>query len=435
MATYQETVDFLFSNLPMFQRVGAAAYKKDLANITSLCEMMGNPHTKFLSIHVAGTNGKGSTTHIIAAYLQAMGLQVGVFTSPHYKDFRERIKINGVLIEETEVVQFVERYRQTFDEIKPSFFEMGTAMAFWCFAKQKVDIAIIETGMGGRLDSTNIITPILSVITNISYDHTQFLGETLPLIAGEKAGIIKAGVPVVIGERQEETTEVFVNKASDMTSEIYFAQDIVSVIRKAGDFNKTIFDIYVNGERWLEDAALGLFGNYQEKNLVTALGALVKLSEISKSLIFGQSLSKQTLIYALANVRQLTGMMGRWEVLGEHPLVLADSAHNEAGIAKMFEQVKAIPHERLHIVYGMVNDKDIRKALTKFPPDAMYYFCKPDIPRGLDVGILLSHAHEMGYLGGGYDSVAQALEAAKAKALKNDLVLVAGSIFVVAEVL
>jgi dihydrofolate synthase / folylpolyglutamate synthase len=469
MLSYQQAIEYLFNNLPMFQRIGAAAYKKDLTNITALCSKLENPQDKFHSIHIAGTNGKGSTTHLLAAYYQSVGMKVGVFTSPHYKDFRERMKINGEYIPEQDVLDFVVQYKDAFDEIQPSFFEMTTAMAFWYFAKEKVDLAIIETGLGGRLDSTNIIKPILSVITNISYDHMQFLGETLPEIAGEKAGIIKQNTPVIIGETQDETTAIFVAKAKEMNAEIVFAEDFIKAELVASDFEQSVYDVFKNGHSWLPKLEVGLYGNYQQKNIVTALTAIDfsscklepftpasckfagtdnvharlqlvrKISPLSVQVCnlhtamrkFGNS----ELYQGFKHIKSLTKIMGRWEVLGKKPLILAESAHNEAGIKNMFEQIKSIPYQKLHIVYGMVNDKDIQKALSKFPNNAKYYFCKPDIPRGLEVDVLLENANEMGYDGTGHISVKSALGAAKNVANEDDLILIGGSIFVVAEVI
>ncbi|MEN0051988.1 MAG: folylpolyglutamate synthase/dihydrofolate synthase family protein, partial [Bacteroidota bacterium] len=408
--TYQQTLNYLFQQLPMFQRVGAAAFKKDLTNIKALCELLSNPQELFPSIHLAGTNGKGSTAHILASVLQAHGLKVGVHTSPHYRDFRERIKINGELASEQFVINFVEQYRGSWQDIQPSFFELAVAMAFQYFAEQKVDIAIIETGLGGELDSTNIIMPILSVITNISYDHQQFLGDTLPEIASAKAGIIKRNVPIVIGEKQEEIIHVFEEKASVENAPIQYASDHIDAQFSSNDLHYSTFDIYKNGKLLYEKLEVNLIGNYQRWNLQTALQALEFLPS---SLV---QLKEVELRVGLKNLKKSTHFIGRWQVLSEMPLTLADSAHNEAGIQSAMQYLQSFSFEQLHIVLGFANDKDLGKVLPLFPQNAIYYFAKADVPRGLDAQILEEKAKEFNLKGIVCTSVQEALERAEKEA-------------------
>jgi dihydrofolate synthase / folylpolyglutamate synthase len=427
--TYEQTLDYLYSKLPMFHRIGPAAFKKDLSNTIALCEALDHPEKKFKSIHIAGTNGKGSVSHMTASILQEAGYKTGLYTSPHLVDFRERIRINGEMISKERVARFVEKHKSLIEKIQPSFFEVTVAMAFDYFAESKVDIAVIETGLGGRLDSTNIIKPVLSVITNISYDHQNMLGDTLPQIAGEKAGIIKAGVPVVIGKKQSETELIFLQKVRETGSEIYFAEDhfkpgtptlkngLLLLEYNNIDSNKSI------------SVTSPLPGLYQVENIATVLesAALLKKS--------GLTISEPHIIQGITNVKSNTGLRGRWEILNEKPLAICDVAHNEAGLKAVFEQVNSIPHEKLHIVYGMVKDKDIFKALSRLPKNAVYYFCRPDIPRGLDENELSIQAMQSGLNGTSYPSVIQAYHEALTSAHKNDIVLVVGSIFIVAEVL
>lgn len=405
--TYHETLSYLLEQLPMFQRVGAAAYRSDLTNIIQLCDLLGNPERDLKCIHVAGTNGKGSVTHIIASIFQEQGYKVGVFVSPHYKDYRERIKINGKFVSKKFVTAFVEQHQKQFKKIDASFFEITTAMAFEYFKEKKVDFAVIETGMGGRLDSTNIITPLLSVITNISYDHLQFLGNTLEKIAGEKAGIIKKNIPVVIGETQKETKPVFVVKAKEMKSEIFFA------------------DKKITSRKFKTD----LKGIYQHKNIPTALMAI---DALKKS---GVKVSDSAITKGLKHVAKNTSFIGRWMVVGEKPLIVFDSAHNEGGIRELKYEIENTKYETLHFVFGTVADKDISKVLSLLPKQAKYYFCKADIPRGLNAHELKQQANNFKLKGDVYSSVKQAFKTAKRNASKKDLVLVAGSVFVVAEVL
>ena len=424
---YSETLQWLYTQLPMYQRVGAAAMKKDLTNIRKLCAALGDPHRSVPVIHIAGTNGKGSTAHMLSAVLQAAGHQVGLYTSPHYRDFRERIKRNGELVPEEWVVTFVEKHRDVFTGIQPSFFEITVAMAFQYFAEADIDIAVIETGLGGRLDSTNIVTPELSIITNISYDHMQFLGDTLPQIAGEKAGIIKPGVPVVIGETHAESRPVFLAKAEQEAAPISFADRHVTATLQEADFRRSVFRVMRDEEVWFDRLVVDVYGEYQRLNLQTVLHSLQQLS--------GRwGITDSDIETGLGDLRRRTRFLGRWQHLGESPLILSDSAHNEAGLQQVVAQLRRIPHRRLHLVFGMVNDKDTGKVLSFLPAEATYYFARPDVPRGLDAGELQQRAAAAGRKGEVYPSVGAALAAAKAAAAADDLIFVGGSIFVVAEV-
>lgn len=405
--TYREAVHYLLQQLPMFQRVGAAAYRSDLTNIRQLCAMLGNPQQELKCIHVAGTNGKGSVSHIISSVLQEQGYRVGLFISPHYKDYRERIKINGQYISRSFVTRFVQNNIDNFRPVNASFFEITTAMAFAYFKEKKVDFAVIETGMGGRLDSTNIITPLLSVITNISFDHQQFLGNTLPAIAGEKAGIIKSSVPVVIGEMQKETAPVFETHAKAKNAAIYFAD-------KQKEYPHYTTDLQ---------------GGYQQKNIRTSLCAISVLQEN------GVQISTKAIKKGLKNVYANTRFMGRWMIMQRKPLVIFDSAHNEGGLRLLLKELQNIRYKKLHFVYGTVNDKDIATNLKLLPKEAEYYFCKADMPRGLDAKLLQQQAGHAGLAGNSYKSVKSAYRTALKNARATDVVLVAGSVFVVAEVL
>jgi dihydrofolate synthase / folylpolyglutamate synthase len=427
---YQETLDFLYQQLPMFQEIGHKAYKKDLTNIIAFCKYLDNPQQHFKTIHIAGTNGKGSTTHMLGAIFQAQGLKVGLYTSPHYKDFRERIKINGEYISEEAVVNFVAENKDFIHDLQPSYFEMTVALAFQYFKEEKVDIAMIETGMGGRLDSTNIITPLLSVITNISLDHTKILGETIPLIAVEKAGIIKEAIPVVIGESQPETTAVFIEKATATNSPITFADQQLSAQIVETQFHQTVFNVY-NAKQQLvfERLELGLFGNYQSKNLITVLSAIQTINDA-----YGFNITKDQILTGLKHIKNLTKIMGRWEVIHDSPLVLADSAHNPSGIKYAMEQIFSLKFSQLHIVMGVVNDKDLTNMLSLFPNSAKYYFSKPNIPRGLNAIDLQAQAKSFDLHGQIYASIPMALEAALSMAQSDDLVFVGGSTFTVAEI-
>jgi len=427
MKTYQETLDYLYSQLPMFQRIGAAAFKKDLTNIRRLCDALGNPHQQFKSIHIAGTNGKGSTAHMLSAIFQSAGYRVGLYTSPHYRDFRERIKLNGELLPEQWVVDFVAEHQPLLEEIKPSYFEITVAMAFRYFAEQKVDIAVIEVGLGGRLDSTNIITPELSVITNISFDHMQFLGDTLELIAGEKAGIIKPGVPVVIGETQPETKPVFLAKAKSEGSPISFADQHLDATVVESDYTGSAYLVSRDGEPYLIHLQTELYGDYQRYNLQTVLQTVDHLAS-------EWGITEEHIRHGLGNLRTLSRFVGRWQLLGRDPVILCDSAHNEAGLRFVVDQLARIPHEQLHLVLGVVNDKDLSKVFPHLPRQARYYFARPDVPRGLEAQELADRARTAGIEGTVHESVTDALASAKKRAGKNDLIFVGGSIFVVAEI-
>ncbi|HLC83554.1 MAG TPA: folylpolyglutamate synthase/dihydrofolate synthase family protein [Bacteroidia bacterium] len=437
---YQQTLDYLFSQLPMYQRIGVAAYKADLNNTIAICKLLGNPENKFKSIHVAGTNGKGSTSHLLASVLQSAGLKIGLYTSPHLKDFRERIKIKarlndkvgqGELISEKYVIDFVEKYRADFEKIQPSFFEMTVGLAFDYFANEKVDIAVIEVGLGGRLDSTNVITPEVSVITNISIDHTALLGNSVEKIAKEKAGIIKTGIPVVIGETQIDSKYVFIKTAKEKNTSIVFADEIykaknVQHIKKDQLFLE--LDIEKNGSILYENLESELLGMYQQKNISTVLCVIDKLNEK------GFQLSEEIIRSGIKNTISQTGLLGRWQILSEQPLVIADTAHNEAGIKEVLNQIKHTPHQKLHFVLGMVSDKDISKILLMLPKSAKYYFCKANIPRALPAFELSLEAKKAGLKGEVYACVKDALIAAKQSATEEDMVFVGGSTFTVAEV-
>ncbi len=425
---YKETLDFLYSQLPMYQREGKAAYKADLKNTIALCNLLGNPQKNFKSIHIAGTNGKGSVAHLIASILQTAGYKTGLYTSPHLKDFRERIKINGQMIPEEQVVQFVKKHKNNFKKIKPSFFEMTVGLAFKYFSDEKVDIAIIETGMGGRLDSTNIITPILSIITNIGLDHTQFLGETLADIAKEKAEIIKKGVPVIIGETQIGLDDIFTRKAKKEKAYISFADQIFeSKLLNKVQIGLAEYDIWKNNEMFIEKLSCPLLGEYQSKNIVTAIHAINLLQEYL-------SIGAKTIEEGIEDVISNTGLKGRWQVLSTNPLTICDTGHNKDGITHVVQQIKQIRFGKLHFVLGMVNDKKIDEILALLPHEATYYFCKADIPRGLDETILEEKAHKCGLNGKSYSSVREAYNVAINNAASLDLVFVGGSTFVVAEI-
>lgn len=405
--TYEETLDYLFSQLPMFQRVGGAAYKADLSTTYNLLEAIGNPQQKPIRyIHVAGTNGKGSVSHLIAAALQSNGYKTGLFTSPHLKDFRERIKINGIPVSKEAVIEFVAKNKSVFAELKPSFFEMTTALAFEVFSAEKVDFAVLETGMGGRLDSTNVITPIISVITNIGLDHMQFLGDTIEAIAGEKAGIIKPGVPVVTGKMREEALNVIAEKALQSDSPLYKA------------------------EKTPPHVTTDLAGDWQSENLCTANTAMDVLHQN------GIQLQKELTLSGFQNTVQLTGLMGRWQTIGQLPLSICDVGHNADGLRVVVKQLGKYKYNQLHFVLGMVGDKDTSTSLSLLPKNAIYYFCSAKIPRAKPATDLALEAARYGLKGEVYDSVIAAYHAARAKAHpENDLVFTGGSVFTVAEVL
>lgn len=426
--TYAEAVDYLFTRLPMFTRIGSAAYKADLNNITVLSSRLGDPHKKFKSIHVGGTNGKGSVSHMLAAILQTSGYKTGLFTSPHLYDFRERMRINGEMISESDVIAFVERIQPIVEEIHPSFFEITVAMAFEHFAKNEVDIAVIEVGLGGRLDSTNIIQPELSVITNIGWDHMNILGNTLQEIATEKAGIIKKDVPVIFGERQPETDLVFIEAAKKAGTELHFADEEYQPQSMEWTDDKLCIDILHVHEKRIISFSLDLRGIYQAKNLCTSLAALDQLT------LQGYHFPAHDVHVALSTVRERTGLQGRWDIIGKKPTVVLDVAHNQSGIGQLLEQLKHVPHKRLHLVIGMVKDKDISQVLNLFPKDALYYFTNAHIPRALPASELKRMAASMALLGDTYYQVNDALCEAKKYANADDLIVVCGSVFTVAEV-
>jgi len=429
MRNYQDTLSYLFTQLPVFQRDGASAYKPTIANTIALCEVLGNPQEKFKSIHVAGTNGKGSSSHQLAAIFQAAGYKTGLYTSPHLKDFRERIRVNGECIPEQNVIDFAATHEALFEKIKPSFFEMTVAMAFEYFANQQVDMAIIEVGMGGRLDSTNIIQPELCLITNISFDHQAYLGHTLEAIAGEKAGIIKKEVPVVIASTQTATQAVFKDKAATQNAPIYFADQLYHLQRTA-DSNQQLLGIeFTDANGTLQKFQSDLTGIYQLKNITGVLCAIDLLKEKFPKI------NNEIIASALSKVKSLTGLKGRWEVLSENPLCIADTGHNEDGIQQILTQLTYCNYENIHWVMGMVNDKDFNAVLALLPKNATYYFCKPNIPRGLDQLILQQAAAQFNLIGECYASVQEAFNVAKKTAKNNDLVLVAGSTFIVAEII
>jgi dihydrofolate synthase/folylpolyglutamate synthase len=403
--TYQETLDYLFSQLPMYQRIGDAAYKVDLENTIQLCNLLNNPQENFKSIHVAGTNGKGSTSHMLASIMQESGYKVGLYTSPHLKDFRERIKIDGEMIDEDEVIHFVETHKSSFELINLSFFEWTVGLAFHYFAENKVDIAIIETGLGGRLDSTNIVFPEVSVITNIGLDHTQFLGDTLSKIAAEKAGIIKHNIPVVIGETQDEVEQVFIDKANDVVTSISFADKNISTSYQTD-----------------------LKGLYQKKNVKTVLSTINALQDK------GWKIADSSIAKGLLNTVKNTGLLGRWQTISNSPLTICDTGHNEAGIKEIVTQLSKTEYKQLHFVFGAVNDKSINNILDLLPKTAIYYLCQANIPRALGIDELEFVFKEKELIYVKCDSIKSALDTARKEADANDLIFVGGSTFVVAEV-
>lgn len=407
MLNYSQIVEWMFRQLPMYQKVGAAAFKKDLTNILHFSRELGDPYKNFKSIHVAGTNGKGSVSHMFASILQEAGYKVGLHTSPHLKDYRERIKINGREVSEGFVVDFITDNMKFLEANNLSFFEMSVGMAFDYFSKENVDIAIIEVGLGGRLDSTNIITPLLSVITNIGLDHTQFLGETLQEIAAEKAGIIKPGVPVVIGENQEDTRNVFLNIAAEKEADIIFAEDI-----DIGDFKSD------------------MTGHYQVNNIRTAVASIKIFAERTSFKISDSNIGE-----GLKKVKNNTGLRGRWEIIRENPKVICDTAHNAEGLRYTMAQLEKEVREKLHIVIGVVNDKDLSRVLPLFPVEAHYYFCKPNVPRGMEATFLQEKAGKFNLAGEAYSSVTEGYTAALKMAEARDIIYVGGSTFTVAEII
>lgn len=426
--TYQETLNFLYSKLPMFSKVGISAYKKDITNTILLCDSIENPQTKFKSIHVAGTNGKGSTSHMLAAIMQNAGYKTGLYTSPHLKDFRERIKVDGMMCDENFVVEFVQKIKPQIENIQPSFFEVTVAMAFEYFAQQKVEIAIIETGLGGRLDSTNIIEPIISVITNIGYDHMDILGNTLPEIAFEKAGIIKKNTPVVVGETLPETKQVFINKAIEENATLSFAEANYTLIKATVNHQQQKIIFKRNDENKVRTIEMDLLGNYQTKNLFTVLETCKQLNKIDFNL------SDEMIASALLQTKKTTGLLARWQILQENPIVILDVAHNKDGVVEILQQLKQTIYRNLHCVFGMVKDKDHNAVLQLLPKTATYYFTQAHIERALHNELLKEKAIKYDLKGESFSDVNEAIETAKKNAQDDDLILVFGSVFLIGEV-
>ncbi len=421
---YNETIQYLYDRLPVFHQIGAAAYKPGLDKSYRMMKRLGNPQSKYKTIHVAGTNGKGSVSHFLAAILQSAGYKTGLYTSPHLVDFGERIRVNGTKVNPEFVVRFVENNKRYFDEVEPSFFEATMAMAFDYYAAENVDVAVIEVGLGGRLDSTNIIQPELSVITNISFDHTQFLGDSLEKIAFEKAGIIKKQTPVVVGESLAETKPVFIQKAEAQNAPVFFAEELQPVR----------FLRYENGKMLVKTAdfevlEIGLNGMYQLKNVATVLESVVQLQKL------GFNLDEKNIRKGLSEVVVLTDLKGRWQTVSENPKIVLDSGHNKAGFEYIAEQLKHLEYNRLHIVFGMVNDKDITGVLALLPQDAEYYFTAANTLRALSPDELKNRAKNFGLKGESYKSIAEAVRSAVARSERNDLIYVGGSNFVVGEAL
>jgi dihydrofolate synthase/folylpolyglutamate synthase len=428
--TYNQTLEFLFSQLPAYHRIGKAAYRSDLRNTLLLDNYFKNPHRKYLTVHVAGTNGKGSVSHMIASVLQESGYKTGLYTSPHLKDFRERIKVNGDMIAENDVIAFVAKHKNIIESVKPSFFEMTAAMALNYFAECNIDVAVIEVGLGGRLDSTNIINPVLSVITNIGHDHMDLLGDTLEKIAAEKAGIIKKKIPVVISETQPEIENVFIRKAKESDSEIFFADKCYSCCLEKndnlyGERGYMITELAVN--RQIKGKS-SLVGDYQEKNIPAVFTAFSVLKDMFK-------VSEEAVIDGIRKAIINTGLYGRWQILSCNPLTICDTGHNKEGLEYVLEQIKSIPKSTLHIVLGFVNDKDLGSVLPLFPTDALYYFTKASVPRALNEEDLKSEAAKYGLNGLSFTNVATALDCARNNAKRSDLIFIGGSTFVVAEVI
>jgi len=427
---YQQTLDYLYSRLPMFQRIGAAAYKANLDNTIAIDKIIHHPHKKFKAIHIAGTNGKGSTSHYLASIFQEAGYKTGLYTSPHLIDFRERIKINGEMISKEYIVDFVSKFKDDFEKIEPSFFEWTVGLAFNYFADESVDVAIIETGLGGRLDSTNIITPELSIITNISYDHKQFLGNALPLIATEKAGIIKANIPVVIGEAISETKTVFTEKSSLENAHIYFADENYQVNKKESITQKLTIDILKNKNIIYENITSELTGNYQLKNIATVCQAFDILKENF------EKLNEEAFKNGLANVIKNTTLLGRWQTVNNMPLTICDTGHNQAGMEFVLHQLKTYGFKNVHFVLGFVNDKEVAEIFNMLPKNSTYYFCEPSIPRAFKIDTLKNIAkdyftHNVSY----YHSVDEALDFAESQCGGDEIIFVGGSTFVVADLL
>ena len=426
--TYQQTIDYLFSRLPMFSRIGVAAYKADLTNTIKLCESLSNPQAKFKAIHIAGTNGKGSVSHMLASVLQTGGYKTGLYTSPHLKDFRERIKINGKVVTEEFVIDFTERIKPLVEEISPSFFEITVAMAFEYFAQQQIDVAIIETGLGGRLDSTNIINPELCIITNIGWDHMNLLGDSLEKIAIEKAGIIKQNIPVVIGEVLPVTKPIFEQIAKEKKAPLFIASEKRQVMSWDWSKNELIAEVAEEHHTDQKIFQLDLPGIYQIKNLLTVLEACSRLQQL------GWKIDDNIIHKGLQQTKKITGLHGRWEIIHHHPLVVLDVAHNIDGIRQLVQQAELTANKQLHIVIGMVKDKEVEKILALLPANAEYYFTKAQIPRALPEDELMNKAKEIGLRGHSFPEVNEALLFALQHAHPDDMIVVCGSVFLVGEV-
>ena len=424
---YEQTIHYLYNKLPLYSSIGIKAYKADLKNTIALCQHLGFPQNKIKTIHVAGTNGKGSTSHMLASVFQQNGYKTGLYTSPHLKDFRERIKLNGEMIPKDFAIDFVEKIKTFAEEINPSFFELTFVMALEYFAQQKVDIAIIETGLGGRLDSTNVITPELAIITNIGFDHIDILGDTIAKIAGEKAGIIKHDVPVVIGETTPETKSIFQQAAKEKNAPIFYAEENYKIIHSGADGEKLVAQIFDINKKTETKYSLDLIGLYQLKNLLTVLTTIDRLK--NKFLLKEESIKK-----GLSHVKDISGLHGRWEIIHRKPLIVLDVAHNVDGIRQLVNQINNSLFQKLHIVFGMVKDKEIEKVLELLPKNATYYFTKAQIPRALPENDLLERAQKFNLKGSSYDEVNKALKAAMDKAYEEDMIIVCGSVFVVGEV-
>jgi dihydrofolate synthase/folylpolyglutamate synthase len=424
---YEDVLQYLYANLPMFQRIGAVAFKSDLSNTIALCEALDNPQKKVKSVHITGTNGKGSTSHMLASILQSAGYKTGLYTSPHLKSFTERIRVNGAEVSQQFVVDFVNRIQPVIERVKPSFFEITVAMAFDYFVREQIDIAVIEVGLGGRLDSTNVINPELSLITNIGWDHTDLLGDTLEKIAAEKAGIIKKNVPVVVSEHQPGIADVFKSKAVVETAPLHFASDVYTV-QLRDEQGSILFDVLKNGKAAQKGIALPLQGIYQQKNLAGVLCAVDILRQQ------GWKISEEQLLDGLTKVMSQTGLKGRWQKLGTNPLIVCDTGHNLDGVAQVVKQLQQLSYHQLFMVIGMVKDKDISGVLELLPKDANYYFCQASIPRALDAGILAEKARGIGLKGEVIANVNDAIHQARARASADDVIFIGGSTFIVAEI-
>lgn len=429
---YKQTLDYLYSRLPAYHRIGKAAYKADLNTTVALDEYFGHPHRKFRSIHIAGTNGKGSVSHMLASVLQTAGLKTGLYTSPHLKEFRERIRIDGEMIPEKYVVRFVEENRKIIEQLQPSFFELTVAMAFEYFASMETEIAVIETGLGGRLDSTNIITPLISVITNIGHDHMDLLGDTLEKVAYEKAGIIKPGVPVIVGETQTETANVIENAALRNRSELVFADKFCTCIADPFNNNSDFRNFYVSFPGRKEPLVISspLAGDYQTRNIPVVISACLKLSGIYPELQNEEIIAK-----GIADVVKNSGFAGRWQIISRQPLIICDTGHNKEGIEYITRQLAEIKKGRKHLIIGFVKDKDLDSILPLFPPEAKYYFTKPSVMRGLDENILKETGRKYGLKGEAFPTVEDALNCARKHAEKEDTIFIGGSTFIVADIL